>query len=223
MINHLSNQLVASDYPRRKWVKASAHLQPLGGYIAIFSLTGSRRSDLFMKSLIKAALTLSSTFLLPKLGEAALLFLCMSQPSFLWPAELGSQQGHTLCSLHENPLWMFHPPALGAHRHKEPSPYGGALHKESIVFITVLPSHSCSTACDSTFLRSEILRLSSGHSSCFTFLKIANGQRLPPPFLPALERLPQRVPPAALAAFPCPLSLLLLLQGCFMASCLVPC
>lgn len=153
---------------------------------------------------MKAALTLNSTFLLPKLGEAALLFLCMSQPSFfLWPAELGEQQGHTQCSWHENPLWVFHPPALGAHRDKEPSPYGGDWDKESIVFIIALPSHSCSTPCDIIFLRNEIWRLSSGHSSCFAFLKIANGQRCPPPSLPALERLPQLVPPAALAAFPC--------------------
>lgn len=162
--------------------KSSAHLQPLGVILHFLSLTGSRRSDLFMRSLMTAALTLNSTFLLPKLGEAALLFLCMSQPSFLWPAELGGQQGHTQCSWHENPLWMFCPPALGAHRDKEPSPYGGAWDKESIVFIIALPSHSCSIPCDIIFLRSEIWRLSSGHSSCFTFLKIANGQRCPPPF-----------------------------------------
>lgn len=113
------------------------------------------------------------------------------------------QQGCTLCSWHENPLWMFHPSALGAHRDKEPPPYGGVWGQESIVFIIASPSHTCLTACDSIFLRSESWRLSSSHSSCFTFLKIANEQRLPPPFLPALERLPQLVPSAALAAFPC--------------------
>lgn len=72
--------LLSSDV--RKRAKASAHLQPLGVLLPFLSLTGSRRSDLFMRSPIKAALTLNSAFLLPKLGEAALLllFLCMNQP-----------------------------------------------------------------------------------------------------------------------------------------------
>ena len=48
--------------------------------------------------------------------------------------------------------------------------------KEGVAFIITLSSHTCLTACDSIFLRTEIWRLSSGRDR-FTFLKIADGQR----------------------------------------------
>lgn len=57
----------------------------------------------------------------------------MSQPSFVWPAELEGQQGHTPCSWQENPSGMFHPPALGAYKDKGPSPYGDVWGEEGIV------------------------------------------------------------------------------------------
>ena len=78
--------------------------------------------------------------------------------------------------------------------------------EEDVAFVVVLSLHACLNACDSIFLRTEIQRLSSGHSR-FAFLKIGSGLR-PAPTLPArackssrdLERLSQLVPQAALAA-----------------------